>query len=693
MAINSATRRRINTKAPLLLFLALITTLNAGERSPLTPKAPPGAGRTLSFPSDGWLGNLYLVPESGLDWDAECVRPEGQLEYLSAARGEVCVPEGRNVKLHVLLALNPREAASLRRQNPRAHQALIADRVRECPNDLSGLSQLDPNSLFWLSVGSATYRRTGVPPEVFEPIRHLTGLDILTLSSTGITDAGLEHLRPLRALKGLELTQFTIGNRGLAVLKDLPALEYLYLNTGVTDAGLKQVAQVSSLRWLHIADRQVWGPGLAELANLPRLERLCLWGSGPLSDRHLACLEGVTQLKSLTLWGAGDIVTDVGLASISKLKNLEELYFIRSMPQFTPAGVAHLRKLKHFKKVDFAQAWISPAGIRYGDEVARQLGTMPQLESVKRIAHLSDEGLKALASLPNVRDLYIILKDRKLGYYGSTGLSHLAGHRCLESLGIECGDQLPDADLACLESLSGLKELSISFEEVSDRGLASIGKLKQLERLDLRTLTRSGLNHLNGLSKLEYLKVSGPWRDAAISIMQADEGMLDLSGLQRIKDLNLVELPLRDADLAFLKELRTLENLMIDATSPLPGRALRHLEGLPELDRLYVGPLSGCTSEDLSHLNEVPRLRSVILAGDIPDSDLTSLTGPDSLESLHIRTDHPIRNETVAELTASHPVLEYVRIHELTPVQTRSGTAPQRTRINRPAPTNRRRRR
>lgn len=39
-------------------------------------------------------------------------------------------------------------------------------------------------------------------------------------------------------------------------------------------------------------------------------------------------------------------------------------------PKLTPAGVAHLRNLKNFKKrVDFGHAWVGPPGQQYGDEV------------------------------------------------------------------------------------------------------------------------------------------------------------------------------------------------------------------------------------------------------------------------------------------------------------------------------------
>lgn len=698
MARNDMSRLGVNTASLMLVLLGLIAGLRADEVTLLTLKAQPGTSKTLSFPSDEWLGNLYLVPESGLDWNPKGVRPEGQLEYLGPARGKVCVPEGRDVRLWVRLDLSPREAATLRTQNPRAYQMLIADRVREDPDDLAGLAQLDPNGLFWLSVTSPTYRRTGVAPEVFEPIRRLTGLEMLTLSSTGITDAGLEHLRPLRSLKGLELTQFPIRAQALAVLEDLHELEYLSLNTNVTDAGLKRVARVPSLRWLSIVDGKMWGPGLAELASLPRLERLCIHQSrSQLYDRNIKYLEGLTQLKALTFWSSGcDTLGDASLASVGKLESLEELYFIRTSPKFTLAGIAHLQNLKHLRKVDFGHAWAGPPGAQYGDDIARLLATMPQLESIERIAGLSAEGMEALATLPNLKCLHVSLRDGKQGYQGPTGLSHLAGLRSLEKLYIEGGDQLPDSDLASLEVLNRLKELSIFFSSVSDCGLASISKLKELEHLHVDVLTLSGVNHLNGLPDLQSLQVST--RVDAAQATRADETVLDLSGLTRLKDLDLLGLTLQDEDLAFLKHLTLLERLMIYPAHPVSASSLGHLRELPQLNHLRVGKLSDCTGEDLTHLNTLPKLRSVVLEGGITDTALTSLTGPSCLESLRVDTDNPIRKETVTDLTENHPGIEYIHIHNLTPIQTQSTGTPGRTgvtrlRINRRPPTNRRRRR
>jgi hypothetical protein len=548
------------------------------------------------------------------------------------------------------------------------------------------------------------YLRAGADPRIFEPLSHLTGLGILSLQSSGITDKGLEHLRPLRSLRGLELTQASIGSRGLAVLKDLPALKYLELNTGVTDAGLKQIAQVSNLRWLNIVGGKMWGPGLAELAKLPRLERLCFWGGrggSPISDRHIKYLEGLTQLKGLTLHGV-DALTDASLAAIAKLENLEELYFIMASPKFTPAGVARLKDLKNLKKIAFAQTWVGYAGEYYGDEVVRQLAAnLPNLESIKGLSYLSAEGMKTLTAFRNLKCLHVTLKDRRQGYYGPTGLSHLAGLGSLEELSISSGDALSEADLACLEPLGRLKEMHVWSKHLTDRNLASIGKLKQLESLTVfSSVTRSALNQLNGLSRLHHLQVVARPRRNAAKTDPADELMLDLSGLKKMKDMNLSGLQLQDSDLAFLEHLPLLENLSIQPIQPdaLTGAFLRHLREMPELNRLYVSGLLGCTGEDLAHLNGLPKLRSLHLSGDITSTALASLTGPLPLESLRVETDEPIRKQTVTNLTKSHPVIEYIHIHELPKVQTRPVSTPKRTRVSQPrtnrrGPANRRRER
>ncbi|MDI6448646.1 leucine-rich repeat domain-containing protein [Anaerobaca lacustris] len=627
----------------------------------MAPKLPLGRTRALSFPADSCLGHLSVEPESGPGWDPKCVNLSWSWEPLGLAQGDVVVPAERNLWLHIILALRPGDAKRLSAQNPLEHQLLVGNRVRTDPDGLSGLAGLSPNDLHRLSV-AARVPSSDANERVMGPISRLTGLKMLCLHQTGVNDNGMEHLRKLTSLRALELREPGVANQGLAVLKDLPALECLDLHTGVTDAGLKEVARLSNLRWLRIRTGGFWGPGLAELAQMPRLERLCLWGEVQITDRHIAHIEGLTQLKSLTLWGCCSRLADASLASIAKLKDLEELHFILTSPTFTPAGVAQLKSIENLKKVDFAYAWGGPMGVRHGDEVARLLAEMPQLESVLGLAYLSDEGVRSLATLRNLTCLGINLKNRRFqGYQGPTGLSHLAGLGSLEELRITTNDPLADSDLVFLESLVHLRKLDILSYGLSDGGLASIGKLKRLEHLGLLgPVPRGGLNHLNGLSNLQYLQVSS-WPDEA-GAAQAHELTLDLSGLKKLKDLNL-SLPLHDDDLAFLRNLRSLGNLMIQ-TNTLSGESLRHVSDLPGLNRLYIGGLSGCTGDDLSRLASLANVRDLTLVGEISDSALSGLSGPAGLQSLTVRTSGPIRDQTIAEIKQHMPTIEFIRIEE-----------------------------
>jgi hypothetical protein len=672
--------KRNGTAAIALATCLLVGAVRADEITLFEPGVRGAGTKVLHFPYDQCVGNLYVPPESVSTWDQKRVCPHNW-EHVGAARGDVTVPGDRAVQLTVWLRPRPGDLVGLSAQDRRVHQMGVANRARVDPEDLSGLSALGPDDLFWLRVYPLVPRRDA-DRLVLEPIRRLTGLQMLTLESTGVTPKGMEHLRALRSLRGVVLSrERSIGNAGLAILKDLPALEYLDLDTGVTDAGLKQVAQAGSIRWLRIRTGGFWGPGLAELAKMPRLERLCIHGTTPISDRHLQYLEPLTHLKSLTLWGVADPLTDASLASIGKLRSLEELHFIITSPRFTPAGIAQLKDLKKLRKVDFSGAWVVPESVGYGDEAMRQLAAvLPDLESLEGAGILSAEGVKALATFRNLRVADFTLKDRRQGYHGPTGFSHLSKLRSLEELRVNGETALSDADLACIESLVHLKVFLLGTTEVTDRGLASISKLKQLEQLWLfdARVTHSGLNQLNNLAHLQVLSVG--IRLAVQPRTGIDELTLDLSGLQNLKNLFWAGLSLQDADMAFLANLRHLEWVSISAPS-LPPSSLRHLSGLSELERLSVCGLARPTDQDLAPLANLANVKDLTLDGKIPDTALSALGGPVGLQTLTVHTSDPIRNQTVAELKQRLPTIEYIRIMEPLPQPT---VASQRPRVSQP---------
>jgi len=615
------------------------------------------------FVKDPSIGSSYL--ELGRDLslplglDPERLALGGDLDFVGLARGDVVVSAGRNIHLITVLRTKREDFAQL----AQGSRMFLRNRFSSDPDDLSGLSGLGPNDLSSITVTSLA-PMTHVAERVLEPLSRLTGLQMLCLSGTGVTS--MEQLRKLRSLKALKLQEGRTTVRGLAVLRDLPALEYLDLDTGPTDVDLKYIGQLPNLRWLRIRTGKIYGPGLAELANLPCLERLCLWGTSPISDRHIKYMEGLTQLKSLTLWGGTcNSLTDASLASIGKLKNLEELYFIRTIPRFTLAGAARLKDLKNLKKVDFGHAWSGREGMYYGDEVVRQLTALPNLESIKGLSYLSSEGMKTLARFRNLKCLHVSLKDHQQGYRGPTGVSHLSGLDSLEELFLTAfGQSLSDLDMTHLECLKYLKYLSvfgsIKGRSVTDRGMASISKLGQLEHLNLMMtgLTKNGLNQLSGLTNLQTLNVTVMADPDAMRT--ADEVRLDLSALTNLRKLSLSGLSLQDADLVSLAGLHHLESLNLGDTFTEEG--LWRLRDLSELKRLSISGISCVAGDRLGDLGGLTKLEDLVLRGRITNAALGRLASLPSIWSLRVETDEPIRPETVTRLKKAMPGITYIPV-------------------------------
>jgi len=694
MVRNEMLRRRAGTRVIVPVVWALIAGAQAGT---------PSSIRVLHFPQDQYMGSLYsedpclgtVCMELGRDLSLPYgLSPRGlalagDWDFVALAQGDAAVPAGRNIQLRIMLGHRKEDARRLAALPPRQYEMFGRDRCREDPLDLSGLSALEPNDLYCLSVSNLV-SRTDADTHVLRPIRHLTGLQILKLYKTGATDKGMEYLRDLRSLRALEFNwETSVKNEGLAALRDLPSLEYLDLGTGTADAGFKYLGQLRNLRWLRVWTGRIWGPGLAELAKLPRLEGLCFTGTANLSNRHIQYLEGATQIKSLAFWGVADRLTDASLASIGKLENLEELYFMGwgTAPRFTPAGVAHLKNLKRLRKIDFAATWTGPQGVLYGDDVARQLAGVGSLESIRGISYLSAEGMKTLATLPNLKCLHLALKDPRQGYDGPTGLSYLAELGTLEELAFTGGKSFSDTDLVYLESLGSLRHLLIGFDGATDRDMISLGRLRRLEHLTISlghtaTTTKQGLNELKNLTDLQTLQVTAFLEANAKPAI--DEIPLNLSSLRSLKTLILSGMDLKDADLTSLAGLGDLEWLALDGSFTENG--LWRLSGLDSLKFMSIDSLSCSSGEGLAHLAGFPRIGDLHLRGQITDGALAQVTGSSSLWSFSVATDEPIRRETIDRLKQTLPNVEYIHIDKLTP----DAQPPIRSRPTRQRPRRRR---
>jgi len=653
--------RRVYAAMILAGIWVPVVVLSAAEIRSSGAGPAAAAARVLHFPKDQYVGKLDVEDRSqgsefagprfdpSLPWglDPRLVNLRMSWESVGVAHGDVTVPADRDIALQVALKLKLSEAAS----------RYGRDRHFPDPEDLTGLSGLDPNDIGMLFVNSSS-ARIYADERVVRPLSRLIGLKMLGLNRTGATDKGMEYLRSLRSLRSLQLTEPRVGDAGIAVLKDLPDLVYLDLETATTDAGFKHLGQLPSLRWLRIRTGRIHGPGLAELANLPRLERLCLWGNTGLKDRHIKCLEGLAHLKSLTLWGAADSpLTDASLASIAMLASLEELYFVRVDTRFTADGIAHLEGLKNLKTVDFGFQSIDDAGLRH-------LAGVPNLTTINGSVQFTADTAKTLASSRDLKSLEVHLGERDpLGTVAS--LSALTSLEELRIFGpFEPGRSVPTSafaeNLTGLEPLGGLKRLEIFADDVTDRDMALIGKLRQMESLHLsaRRVTKRGLNQLSGLTNLQTLSaVSGLGVGESGGI---DEVLLNLSAFTNLKTVQLSGLSLQDADVASVAGLRDLEWLNLDGT--FTEKTLLYLKDLSELRVLDITGITCINGEGLTQLKGLERLEDLTLRGRITDMALTQLPMLPSLTSLKIVSDEPIRPETVARLTQTLPLMPDIHI-------------------------------
>jgi hypothetical protein len=684
---DSLTGGRACLVAILLAMRAPAPGLLARELGPAGTRPVAAGTRVLHFPQDQSLGVLSIEDrirrseyfqhnyDPSLPWamDARLLDLDTAWETLGVAQSDVTVPADRDIALRILLKARPSELV-----HPNLRDRCFAD-----PEDLAGLSGLEPNDLGMLSVSSLA-ERTYADERVIKPLSRFTGLKMLRLSRTGVTDKGMEYLRSLRSLRSLQLMEPRVGDAGLAVLRYLPALEYVDLYTATGDAGLKYLGQLPNLRWLRIRMGHIGGPGLAELANLPRLERLSLWGDGwGLTDQHIKYLESLTRLKSLTLWGTDEPpLTDASLASISTLAGLEELYFVRIATRFTSAGVARLKSLKNLKKVDFSQVRLDEASMRH-------LAAMPSLTTINGALPLTAATTKTLTSFRNLKSLDIGLEDRTAPG-AAPSLFALTSLEELRFTGSAVGVRLSDDSLVGLESLGHLKRLHIGSDEVTDRSIPAISKLKELESLGLRAnVSKHGLNQLSSLTHLRTLDVlpRPDWHG------ETDEVPLKVSGLTELRTLSLRGLALRDEDVASLAGMRHLEWLVLEGT--FTEGALWYLKDLPELKSLSVVSVACPNGDGLAQIGGLKRLGDLTLRGRITDTALARLPALPSLWSLRIVTDEPIRPETIARLKETLPVIEYIHIDKLTqsnppliqsspPQRGRTPAGPPR--VNRPTP-------
>jgi internalin A len=217
-------------------------------------------------------------------------------------------------------------------------------------------------------------------------------------------------------------------------------------------------------------------------------------------------------------------------------------------------------------------------------------------------AEMGDRVLAQLAQSPCASTL-VALDIAQTGITGE-GYGHLASFTRLRTL--HCNSPL-DADLALrhIATLCGLQDLSLSSVRPPPEAWTHLAELRELERfvsfdtpfgdaglavlsglprirtleLDDNGITDAGLRHLRKLTALESLCVCDP----AIT----DDGLRALSNIASLRELMITSRRIQGPGARFLVQLKRLEWLDLSGTS-IDDSVLEHLAELPSLKHVSL---------------------------------------------------------------------------------------------------------
>ena len=253
---------------------------------------------------------------------------------------------------------------------------------------------------------------------------------------------------------------------------------------------------------------------------------------------------------------------------------------------------------------------------------------------------------------------------------------------------------LTDDEMAGIVALQTVNEMEIVATKLTDAGLASIARLRNLEVLHLdgtAMMTDEGLKALATLPRLRHLRLTGPF---------TDRGVQDLASLPSLKVLWLESPNVSEEAWGILPQCRSLERLCVPWLDRITDRAMTHLRSMPGLKALGVGdawsPDAGVatlaslsnleslalkggpalTDNGLTPLAGMPRLRALqIYNSRITDQGLASLAQCKTLDSIEIQSAVPISEQAKANLKTALPAVRTLDISQ-PDQQTRARPAP-----------------
>ena len=315
---------------------------------------------------------------------------------------------------------------------------------------------------------------SGLKPDdiaLFGKLSDLESLEIFNYRQ--LDDETAAHLSGLKKLERLALTNSTIGDPTVdMIVESFPSLKVLDLssNTNMSNRAMKVICKLSELERLVLVQNRFNDLGTLHLANLKKLKFLDLRGNMEAGDMTLSIVGALPALQAFK--HRSTTVTDSGIEELSKSKTLRALlmqdFNITSEAGQHLAALSALRELEIFRCPGF------------GSEGVAALGGMPLTRlQLRDLPMVDDQAMAVFENLPQLKRLYLHENDS----ITDDGLQSLAKLKELEVIDLWALPQVGDETINVLATLPKLRELSVRTVGITDAAVETILGMKQLQTL------------------------------------------------------------------------------------------------------------------------------------------------------------------------------------------------------------------
>lgn len=268
-----------------------------------------------------------------------------------------------------------------------------------------------------------------------------------------------------------------------------------------------------------------------------------------IDDADLKPIAQMAALRSLDL--SHTRITDIGFQQLKNVASVEDvnLYYAE---QIGDGALVVMKNWKKLKRLNLRGTKVTDLGVA-------QLVAHPSLEAIDvGFSLFTDNGFEPMTSIPNLKE--IAVGGNKLTDVGVNMLRLLPGLTVVDLSGAQRTD-------------SGLWSATIT-----DRGLETLGQLRNLRRLNLRAskITDAGMGNLSTLAALTEADFGQTNLSAA--------GLQPLAGLSRMEKLVLYKCArVNDDAVGTLAQMKSLKWLDVEGTAITEAGAAKLQSAMPEL--------------------------------------------------------------------------------------------------------------